>query len=114
YLEDFYQAQVEVDNLLKTELSNEQKFNFTLFKGNILQTMKKLDEAITIFEGLEKEYPQLSEAQKVGTLIAACYEEKQDYAKAIEILSKLRNKSNRPDFIDLKIRRLKERQRNLP
>jgi len=53
-------------------------------------------------------------ADNVAMNIIVCYEELEAFDKAIERLEKMRPTYRDPEFIDLKIKRLKERKANLP
>jgi len=50
----------------------------------------------------------------VAIILATCYEEKRDFKKAVEILTKLKGTVSDSDFLQLKIKRLKERWALLP
>ena len=114
HLNDFYQAEVEVKELLAKKLRPEQRFKADLFRGNILMTAKKLDAAVEVFSQLLKEYPELSKAEKVGVSLAVSYEELNEYDKAIATLEEMKKGNAESDFIDFKIKRLRERRSNLP
>lgn len=114
YLNNFFQAKIETDELLKRNLSDEKKFEILLFKGNILMTSKEINEALGVFEQLKKDFPELAKKEKVDMSIAVCYEELNNFAKAISVLEELKADYPHPEFIDLKIKRLEQRQANLP
>ncbi len=113
-LNQFQQATMEVDVLLKETTSSQQRFDLLVFKGNLLLTTKRLEEAIELFEGMIKEFPERSTKENVRLSLALSYEELSQFQKAIEILSKMRDHYPHPEFIDLKIARLKGRLENLP
>lgn len=113
-MNNFYQAAVEVDDIMDRGPPSEHKFDLLLFKGSLLLTEKKLDEAIATLTKLDREFPERSKKEGVGLNLAVCYEEKGDFNRAIEILEKVKLSYQNPEFIELKIKRLKERRENLP
>ncbi len=110
----FDQARIETDELLEKTLDQDQKFDVMMFKGNLLLTEKKLDEAILVFNQIKTQFKEKALKENVGLTIAVCYEEKGDFNKAIDVLQSLRETYSPPEFIDFKIARLKERQQNQP
>ena len=114
YLNDFKQALIEIDDLLKLKLTGQEKFQTLYFQAGIYMAMKKIDEAILVYRGLLKEFPLQAKKEKVGMSIAVAYEDMNDFNKAIDILNEI--KPTYPDlqFIDIKIKRLKQRLANLP
>lgn len=113
-LNKFDQARIETEELLEKTLSPDQKFDVLMFKGNLLLTEKKLDEAIQTFNQIMSQYKEKAHKENVGLTIAVVYEEKGEFNKAIELLKGLRETYSPPEFIDFKINRLKERQLNQP
>ena len=61
-----------------------------------------------------EKYPERAKADNVEMNIIVCYEEMEAFDKAIKRLEKLRSSYQDPEFIDLKISRLRERLANLP
>lgn len=114
YEEKFFQSLTETETLLKKKLNREQIFNIKLFRGNVFFTTKKLDKALDIFLFLIKNFPNLSRKEKVGMSVVVCYEELNEYDKAIEHLEKIKPFYEDARFIDLKIQKLKKRRVNLP
>ncbi len=113
-LSNFFQALVEVEELLEFNLNDDQLFEVSLMKGNIKLTKKELDQAVKIFTELKDQFPERSRAEHIGINIAVTYEELGDFAQAISILEVLKNDYPTPEFIELKIKRLEERQANQP
>lgn len=113
-LNNFAQALTEIEDLMGRKLGDDLKFEALLFKGNLLQAAKKLDEAISIFELLMKEFPQRAQNENVGMSLAVSLEEKGDLKRAIEVLDGIKGHYPTPDFIQVRINRLKERMANLP
>src|SRR5690606_17204406 len=90
------------------------RFDALVFKGNILQASKRLDEAIAVFIKVRDEYRSRSEAENIGMSLAICYEEKNELKTAVGVLEEMKKHNQNPEFIQIRINRLKERMANLP
>lgn len=114
YLNNFFQATVEIDKILTTHPTEESAFDALLLKANIYLTTKKLDDAIVTLKQLLVTYPVRSKKETIGLVLAICYEEQKNFAKAVETLDAIKDDYPRKGFIEAKIRALKERQSLLP
>lgn len=114
YLNNFYQAKTEVESALKIAGDSPQRFDLMLFLGNVFYNTKKIDEAVKIYQELIQKFPDRAKAENVAMNIVVCYEEREQFEKAIEELMVIREEYPNPEFIDLKIQRLRERKLNLP
>ena len=110
YLNNFFQATVEIDKILSLKPSEELGFDALMLKANIYLSTKKLDEAIATLQDLIKRYPARSKKETVGLVLAICYEEQKNYAKAVEMLESIKDDYPRKQFIESKIKTLRERQ----
>ncbi|MBX7230656.1 MAG: hypothetical protein K1X29_01090 [Bdellovibrionales bacterium] len=113
-LNNFDQALIEIEGIIKENPSQEVLFETLLFKGHILQSEKKLEGAISVFNLLIKKYPHRAKKENVGLSLAICLEEKGEFSKAINILETIKNFYPTPDFVQTRINRLKDRMENLP
>ncbi len=114
YLNNFYQADIEMKNLLSLVKKKAKRFEYLAFQGNIFLTTKKLDEAAQLFKSIIKEYPEEASKENIPLSLAVTYEEKGNFAEAIDLLDKLKKGHPAPDFLELRIKRLKERLLNQP
>lgn len=114
YLNKFQQSVLELEMLLKQELPMEQHFSVRLFKANVLLTNKDFDKAIEEYEYLLNQFPELSSKENLELVIAVAYEDKNDFDKAIKTLEELKSKAEDPEFIEIKIKRLRDRISNQP
>lgn len=114
YLSNFFQALVEIDLLLKKGYDKSLLFDALLLKANIYLTNKQLDEAIDVLKRLLDEYPERSKSETIGLVLALCYEEQKNFPKAIETLESIKEYYPRKQFIENRIKTLKERQTYLP
>lgn len=114
YMNNFFQAESEIDSLLKLKSDDNIRFSAQMLKGNILVAKKDFKTAATIFKELLEKYPEKSVQENVALTLAVCYEEDLDFKNAITVLEQLRGKYNPPEYIDLRIKRLQERMKNAP
>ncbi len=111
---NFYQSLVEVNTLLEENPDKDKVFDLKLFKANIFLTTKKVDNAIKVFKELMTSNPKKAQSENVGINLSVAHEEKKDFKKAIEILESIKESYPTQEFIELKIKRLKERAENQP
>lgn len=114
YLNNFYQAQSEIDSLLKLKSDDNIRFSALMLKGNILVGEKKFAAAAEIFRDLIEKNPEKATQENVALTLAVCYEENNDFKDAIKVLEQYRGKYNPPEYIELRIKKLQERMRNAP
>ena len=114
YQNNFFQAQSEVDELLSKKPQQEYRFNLLLLKANIYTATKNIDSAIMLLEGLMREFPELSIKENVGLTLTVSYEENKDYPNAIRVLQTIKPHYPNSEYIDIRINRLNERQKNAP
>ncbi|MFP5518602.1 MAG: tetratricopeptide repeat protein [Bdellovibrionia bacterium] len=114
YLNNQYQALSEIDYLLKQNITEELRFSALQLKGNIFLADKKFLEAISVFTELTEENPEKAFQEKIGLTLAVCYEEALDYKNAIKTLESYLDRYQPREYIELRIKRLLERQKNAP
>ncbi|MEK2689431.1 tetratricopeptide repeat protein [Bdellovibrio sp. GT3] len=114
YMNNFFQAESEIDSLLRLKSDDNIRFQALMLKGNILVAKKEFIKAIDIFKGMIDKYPQRSVQENVGLVLAVCYEENDNFKEAIKVLEDYRGKYSPPEYIELRIKRLQERMKNAP
>lgn len=114
YLNNFFQAESEVDSILNLKPDEKTRQGALLLKGNILVARKDFAKAIEIFKSLIKEFPQFSMDENIGLTLAVCYEENLNFKEAIKVLESYRGTYLPPEFIELRIKRIKQRMKNAP
>lgn len=114
YQNNLFQAESEISEALKLKIEPPLRFNATMLKGNIFIARKQYSQAADLFNELIELYPEKSKQENVPMTLAVCYEEAGDFKSALSILETLRDNYNPPEYIDLRIKRLKERQKNQP
>lgn len=114
YLNAFDQALGEIEVVLKKKYDKSTQFDAKMLYGNIFLAKKKFKEATAIFNFLLQDYEDRAIKENVALMLAVCYEENDDYKLAIQILEKYKSRMSQPDYVELRIKRLKERQNNAP
>jgi len=114
YQNNFFQAHSELDDLLKLNIEDEERFAAWVLKSNIHIALKEYVKAIEILKKVTTTYPQKSLQENVFQTMAVCYEESDNFAEAIKTLESVKDKYPQPEYIEIRIKRLKERQKNRP
>lgn len=114
YQNNFFQAEMEVDEFLRLSKNEDLNFQMHLLKANIVLARKDLQRAAEILKEMIKANPKKAQKENVGLTLAVAYEEMKDYKKAIETLQEIRGDHAMPDYIDVRIKRLQERVKNQP
>ena len=114
YQNNFAQAQNEAEEFLRGNISDNDRFDMMMLKGNIHLAEKNLQKAADVFRELMQKFPQRAKQDNVGLTLAVCYEEMKDYKNAIATLEILKQTHPMPEYIDVRIKRLSEMARNQP
>jgi tetratricopeptide (TPR) repeat protein len=114
YLHRFAEAQLEIEGALKIVENPDRKFELRMLLGNLYFNTKRAEEAIRVYETVVRDYPERAQKDNVVMNMIVCYEDMEAFDKAIEKLSSIKSNYPDPEFIELKIKRLKERKANLP
>jgi tetratricopeptide (TPR) repeat protein len=114
YQNNFFQAQSELQELLKLNVDDGEKFSAMVLQSNIHIAQKEYAKAIEILKKVMTSFPQKAIQENVPQTMAVCYEESGNFAEAIKSLELIRDKHAQPEYIDLRIKRLKDRQKNQP
>lgn len=114
YLNHFNEAQIEIESALKLADVSDNIFEMSMLLGNIYFNTKRLELAVATYEQLLKQFPERAKAENVEMTIVVCLEELDAFDAAISRLEKMRASYADKEFVDLKIKRLKERKSNMP
>ena len=114
HLNNLTQADHELDTLLSRKLQPDEIFDAKLLKANVEVANKNLAGAAKSWEEILKEFPERSQREKVALNLVVVYEEMKDFGKAIETLENMRGQDPNPEFLNIRIERLKERRINQP
>jgi tetratricopeptide (TPR) repeat protein len=114
-LNNVEQALAEIDLLLsQPHVPEQQVFEAKVLKANTLVADRQMSAAASLWEDIMREFPDKSKKENVALNLVVCYEEMKEFTKAIGVLEKMRDGYAHPDFLDLRIQRLKERAHNQP
>lgn len=113
-LNNIDQAVAEIDLLLNQNHARDEIFEAKVLKANTLVAARQLPEAASLWHSILKDFPEKSKRENVALNLVVCYEEMNDFSQAIEVLESMRVDYAHPDFLDLRIQRLKERAKNQP
>lgn len=108
------QAVTEIDILLSQKHSGDEIFEARIIKANTLVAVKRLADAAVAWQEILKEFPEKSKKENVALNLVVCYEEMKDFSKAIDVLEGMREGYPHPDFLNVRIGRLRERMGNQP
>jgi tetratricopeptide (TPR) repeat protein len=114
YTNNFFQAESEAEDFLKTKHDEDSIFQMMVLKGNIDVAQKKMDKAIEAFREILNRFPEKAVKENAAMTLAVAYEEMKDYKNAIDVLQKMRPYHAMPEYIDLRIKRLQTDQKNQP
>jgi tetratricopeptide (TPR) repeat protein len=113
-LNNLEQATDELDVLLSQKRTDEEAFDAKSLKANILVAGHHLSDAASAWEQILKEFPERSKKENVAMNLVVCYEELKDFGSAIDVLERMKADYPNPDFLNIRIERLKERKSNQP
>ncbi len=108
------QALAEIDALALLATADNDAYDLQVFKSNVLMSQKKQLEASQILETLIKKYPERAQKEGLPLTLAVCYEEVDEFKKAITILEAMKKGYPHPEFLETRIERLRARMSNLP
>ncbi|RYZ88880.1 MAG: tetratricopeptide repeat protein, partial [Proteobacteria bacterium] len=114
YLNNFFQAQSELDDVLKMNVDTNDLFAAQVLKSNIYIAQKEYVKAIEILKKMIADQPEKSAQENIYQTLAVCYEESGNFLEAVKMLEIAKVRSEQPDYIELRIKRLRDRQKNQP
>lgn len=114
YLGDFAQAESEIETVLKNPMEPSARFHALTLKGNILVAQKDFVSAAEMYRLVMREFPEEAPKENVPLQLAVCYEEDKKYKEAIAVLEGMRETYKPPEYIELRIKRLREKMKNQP
>lgn len=115
YLGQYEQSLREINDYeVSFSHSSDETFDILLLRGNIFLAQKKLLQASEMFQKLLDEYPERARKENVPITMVLCLEELGHLSRAIAILEAIRETYQPKDYIDLRIRKIKQRVHNQP
>lgn len=114
YLGNFDQALSELEDLLRLKLEENVLFSALLLRANIFVGQKQFQKAAESYKELIKQFPNRSLKEGVFLSLAVSYEESENYTAALAILEQNVEIYKPREYVELRIKRLRERQKNQP
>ena len=114
FLGNYFQALSEIDEILKLRADQETEFQARLLRGNVYVAEKKFPDAAKVFSEVIDKFPEKSLKENVHLVLSLAYEENGDYKQAISILEKIKDIYQPKEYIELRLKRIKERAHNQP
>jgi tetratricopeptide (TPR) repeat protein len=90
------------------------KKSFLKLKAQILVSLKRYDEALAAYEEIRKKDPTFFAKENLYISTSIVFEEKEDYSSAMLYLEKYQSSINDKVYLELRIKRLRERLTNKP
>ena len=100
--------------LAEDDLPEGIAFDSLLLQANIQISDKKYSEAVKSLELLAKRYPERAKKENVGLNLSLCHEELGNQDAAIQALEEIKGTYESKDYIELRIKKIRERFSDLP
>ena len=93
YQGNYFQSGIEVDRMLKLAegVDREAVYQGYLLKANIYVGARDHELASKVLDAMMSQFPERSRRDSVPLMLAVAYEEQRNFAKAIEVLKKVRD-----------------------
>jgi tetratricopeptide (TPR) repeat protein len=113
YLTGNYQQALEEINSAQ-KLIKFHELNFLKLKAQVLVGQKKYKEAIEAYDDLRNKNVNFFKEENLFIATSVVYEENEEYAEAMNFLTKYETMVKDKAYLELRIKRLKERMANKP
>ena len=113
-LNDLEQASNELDILLADKQRPEDAFEAKSLRANIMMARHRPADAARAWEDVLKEFPERSQKENVALNLVVCYEDLKEFNRAVGVLERMKTDYPNPDFLNLRIERLRLRAANQP
>ncbi len=114
YMDRFYDSKDQIKDALKLAKSRRQQFELKMFLASIYFNMKDNNKALAVYSYLGHNFPKRAKAENIALNESICYESENRLNKAIATLKTIESTYKDPEFIALKIKRLRELESNTP
>lgn len=114
YLGNFDQSQIEISELLKTKISEDDWFDTNVLLGNLLIAKKKFYEASSVFRKVVEASPERALKENIYLSLSMSLEEEGKFSESLQTLERIMESYQPREYLELRIKRLKERQKNQP
>ena len=113
-LNNLEQALADLEALLSLHPKGAELYEAKVLKSNIYISKKKFQEASTTLKEVIKEFPERAQKENLHLALVSCYEDLEDFTSAVAVLESMTAWYSHRDFLELRIKRLKERTSNQP
>lgn len=110
YIGNFDQAISEADDFISKNPNDPKTFDMLMLKANAFLAQKKIEDALTTYALIEKQFPQSEALNEVKLSKSLAYEDKKDWDRAIQVLEEIKDVYPHPDVIALKIKSIQRRK----
>lgn len=114
HLKNFNQALAELSEISRLPQTPDKEFEVKLLKANVLTATQRFSEATILLKELMEKWRDKSVQENVPMSLAVCYEEQHDFKSAILLLESVKSSHAVPEYVELRIKRLRERSLNQP
>lgn len=114
HMNNFMQASAELKELLRTPHDSKDDFEVKELQANVLLADKKYEEASVILRELLNKHRERAIRENVPMTLAVALEEQKDFKGAIGILESVKASHAVPEYVELRLKRLRERSLNQP
>jgi tetratricopeptide (TPR) repeat protein len=115
YLGQFSQSWSEArEILLDKSVSPDQAFDVMLLQANINLAQKDFLEAARILRKIMADFQERATKENIGLSLALCYEELGNHEEAIGVLEFVKTYYQPKEYIELRIRKIKQKTVNQP
>lgn len=114
HMNNFMQAAAELKEIARGSNAVKDDFEIQQLRANVLIADKKYDEASVILRQLIEKFRDQAIQENVPMTLAVALEEKKDFKAAIAILESVKASHPVPEYVELRLKRLRERSLNQP
>lgn len=114
HMNNFLQAAAELKELLRGARDSKDEFEIKELQANIWLADKKYEEAAVILRELLEKHRDQAIRENVPMTLAVALEEQKDFKGAIAILESVKAAHPVPEYVELRLKRLRERSMNQP
>jgi tetratricopeptide (TPR) repeat protein len=114
YLGNYFQTVSEINEILNIKTDQSTEFQARLLMGNVFVAQKNFQKAAEVFKHIIEKFPERALKENVYLVLSLSFEENGDYSKAQEILESIKDQYQPREYIELRLKRIRERARNQP
>jgi|GEM_PF-1451659 tetratricopeptide (TPR) repeat protein len=113
-LAQIHQAEAELKAFRDLKPSNSMQYEGDVFESNLLVSKKEHEKAAALLKRLIQEFPERARSDGLEMNLVACYEDMKNFDAAIQAMNDMKKTYPDPEFLEMRIDRLRERKDNMP